>query len=84
MSSNCVTTEIKGEFEAFTHRIGYRYWGDPVLANLEYEQEKQLSDAAEEQARLMIAEDYICGELNECLVVDGKEVELRGWWNIIR
>lgn len=42
----------------------------------------QLIEAGLERAKPMILDGYVSGELRTTVDIDGKEVELSGWWEI--
>lgn len=71
--------------EVCCHRVQIRYWG--FKTPLTDEVEQRLEEEGEQRAKQMICEGFYSGELN-CLYVDddvdddGKEEEIRGWWEI--
>lgn len=78
---------VHGVVEVCCHRVAWRYWQgflNPRRRGISDELVEQLEREAEERAQHCIIEGCCCGDLN-CLYVhpDGKEREIRGWWEIL-
>ncbi len=66
--------------QEFNRTISIRFWG--FKAKISSDLEDELLQEGVSRAGEMIQEGYSSGELNCLHVGNGKEEEIRGWWEV--